>query len=160
MDKVYRSVRHKKMAAQALAQKISELYFLLKPEYTEDLTHQSVRVLQFIQMSQGKLRVDDVRRHLNIAATSASELVKRLSTKGMVERRRSATDERVVELRLTEKGLLTLQQQTQMDVEKLAQCLTHFNDEEDTALLDMLNTLLLHAASVSDMQINPGNDAQ
>lgn len=145
MDKISRMVRHKKNVGQDLAAKISELYFLLKPQYAEDLTHQSVRVLQYIQMSDGHPRVDDVRQHLGIAATSASELVKRLATKGMVERRRSQADERVVELALTEKGLATLAQQTQMDASRLAMCLKQLGDGEDEKLLTLIEALVERA---------------
>lgn len=145
MNRIDRSVRHKKSLAQELASTISELYFLLKPQYTEDMTHQSVRVLQFIQMSPHNPRVDDVRQHLGVAPTSASELVKRLAIKGMVERRRSQTDERVVELALTEKGRLTLEQQTQMDVSKLAACLSQLQSGEDKSIVAGLNQLLAQA---------------
>lgn len=154
MDKKNRDVRHKQPLAQELASTITELYFLLKPQYSEDLTHQSVRALQFIQMSKHSPRVDDVRQHLGIAPTSASELIKRLSVKGMVERRRSQADERVVELALTEKGKFTLEQQTQMDIGKLAACLANMDAGNDVALVNGIGELLTRAQQLMGQHVD------
>ncbi|MGA2083224.1 MAG: MarR family winged helix-turn-helix transcriptional regulator [Holophaga sp.] len=139
------SANPKQQAAQEIVSTISRLYFLLKPTYSEDLTHQSVRVLQFIAMHPGNPRIDEVRQHLGIAPASTSELVKRLSAKDLVVRKRSLSDERIVELELTEKGRSILAQQTQMDVSKLAMCLKGSKDWENQALIEGLNNLAARA---------------
>jgi MarR family transcriptional regulator, organic hydroperoxide resistance regulator len=138
------------MFAQELATSISTLYFLLKYEYTEDLTHQTVRVLQFISMSDGQPRIDDVRRHMDLSPNTASEMVKRLATKGLVERRRSLSDERVVELALTEKGKRTLREQTEMDVSKLKQCIAQLDASQQAALEAALHALLESAKQFAE----------
>ena len=145
MARIRRTVSNNQRTAEEIASSISRLYFLLKPTYSEDLTHQSVRVLQFIEMHPGNPRIDDVRQYLGIAPTSTSELVKRLAAKGLVERKRSTNDERVVELSLTERGQFILKQQTQMDVGKLALCLDGTEEGEIRALIVSLASLAQRA---------------
>jgi DNA-binding MarR family transcriptional regulator len=96
-------------------------------------------------MHPGNPRIDEVRQHLGIAPASTSELVKRLSAKDLVVRKRSLSDERIVELELTEKGRSILAQQTQMDVSKLAMCLKGSKDWENQALIEGLNNLAARA---------------
>ncbi len=156
MDNAVNTPHPKQLAAQEIASVISRLYFLLKPAYSEDLTHQSVRVLQFIDMRPGNPRIDDVRQYLGIAPTSTSELVKRLAAKGLVTRNRSLSDERVVELKLTEKGQFILKQQTQMDVAKLALCLEGSRDGENHALIEGLSTLAARAEGLTSPSGNSG----
>jgi len=146
-------VLHKMTIAQVteLADSIAELYALLRPTYDEDLTHQSVRVLQYIAMAVEPPRVDDVRKFLGGAAASASEFVKRLAARGLVARQRSSQDERVVELVLTKKGALVLRQHTHLDIKKLEAA---FRDTPEVSVETMVKMLghLLNAAR----RISPG----
>lgn len=144
-NNIIRTIRYKENLAQEISMLISELYFLLKHDYSEDLTHQSVRVLQYIEMFDGNPRIDDVKNYLGLAATSTSELVKRLASKGLVERTRSVSDERVVEVSLTEKGRVVLAEQTRMDKQKLAQCLVDSEDADDQHLVETLRKVLSRA---------------
>jgi DNA-binding MarR family transcriptional regulator len=142
--------RHKKSAAQEIAATVSTLYFHLKRDYSEDLIHRSVRVLQFISMFDGQPRIDDVRQYLALSPNAASEMVKQLASKGLVDRNRSTSDERVVELALTIKGKQMLKEQTEMDVTKLSACLKALKAEDAHALVEGLRALLVEAQGLSE----------
>lgn len=78
----------------------------------------------------------------------------------MVERRRSQADERVVELALTEKGRLTLEQQTQMDIGKLAACLATMDAGNDVALVNGIGELLTRAQHLMGLHADVDEPAQ
>ena len=60
---------------------------------------------------------------LGCAANTASELVSRMASKGLIEKRRSDSDERFVNLCLTDAGRLALEEHVGLDVPNLAQAL-------------------------------------
>lgn len=134
--------RPKSTNSLKLVDTIAELYFLLRPDYSEDLTHQSIRVLQYIGMCPTPPRIDDVRQFVGGAATSASELVKRLSARGLVVRSRSETDERVVRLSLSERGQEVLRQHTHMDPAKVAIALSGISATDADQVVALLSTIL------------------
>lgn len=59
-------------------------------------------------------------RHLNVRASTMSEAVKKLTGLGLVDRRKSPTDARQVELRLTERGAEALAGGSVLDAGRLA----------------------------------------
>lgn len=139
-------VQHKRSSAQRFAQVVAELYAHLRPEYDEDLTHQSVRLLQHIALANKPLRVEDVRQFLGGAAPSASEFVKRLAVRGLVARERSEADARVVELKLTDKGAEVLRQHTQLDLKRLEIAARIAKGVDLAELTEKLEALLAAAA--------------
>lgn len=120
---------------------LTRLHYAARRTYSTDLSHQSIRVLQLLAMSATPPRVDDVARHLGAAASTASELLKRLQRKGLAERRRSAADERVVEVRLTEAGRAALDEHTSMDPAKLATLLGRLPEAEQATLTALVEGL-------------------
>lgn len=139
-------VQHKIKAAQRFTEVVAELYAHLRPDYDEDLTHQSVRLLQHIAFSDRPLRVEDVRQFLGGAAPSASEFVKRLAVRGLVARERSEADARVVELKLTVKGLEVLRQHTHLDPRRLETAASLAKGVDLTELTEKLEALLAAAS--------------
>ena len=99
---------------------LARLYYEARRDYSIDLSHRAIRVLQLTAYRADPPRIDDVATQLDCAISTASELVKRLQSKGLLERRRSKFDERVVELYLTDKGDAVLQEHTTLDSAKLA----------------------------------------
>jgi len=124
-----------------LSAALTRLHYAARRTYSTDLSHQSIRALQFLAMSQSPPCVDDVARHLGAAASTASELLKRLQRKGLAERTRSAADERVVEVRLTEAGRAALDEHTSMDPAKLRDLLGRLSDADQATLAALVDRL-------------------
>jgi DNA-binding MarR family transcriptional regulator len=98
---------------------LATLYFVARRDYSIDLSHRAIRVLQLVAFADQAPRMDDVAHHLGCAASTASELVKRLHSKGLLVRRRSEQDERVVRLELADAGQVALTEHTSLDPKKL-----------------------------------------
>lgn len=80
-----------------------EVHTPLPPEWVEhDLTLSQVRVL--VLLARGPRRVGDIASHLGVSLPTASGVVDRLVAKGLVDRRESPRDRRVVECALTPAG--------------------------------------------------------
>lgn len=127
--------------AEALATLLTDISYFARQPYDFDLTHQSIRALQFIHRAKAPPRIDEIAGLLGTAASTASELAKRLERKGLLTRTRSKTDERVVEIRLTSAGETALANHTATDRAKLATALARLPQSEQQALLDALQTL-------------------
>ncbi len=124
--------------SERLSGLLAALYYVARREYGSDLTHRAIRVLQFIARHETAPRIDDVARHLGSAASTTSELVKRLATRGLVSRRRCEDDERVVRLALTAAGSTALREHTTLDPEKLARGLAALDGAERGELMRLL----------------------
>ncbi len=124
--------------AAALGEALSYLNFAARRPYAFDLSHRAVRVLQFVGRSIRPLRIDDVAKLLDCAASTASELVKRLEKRGLLVRRRAVTDERVVEIDLTEAGHAALLDHTAVDSEALRLGLARLSAAERRSLQRLL----------------------
>ncbi|MCK1822345.1 MarR family transcriptional regulator [Streptomyces sp. XM83C] len=61
-------------------------------------------LVMLVLWEQGELPVKKLGEHLRLDSGTLSPLLKRLEAAGLVRRERSARDERVVEVRLTEEG--------------------------------------------------------
>ncbi|WP_370541900.1 MarR family transcriptional regulator [Alicyclobacillus tolerans] len=59
-----------------------------------ELSHQAVRALQYVQMS-GSTTIQQISSHLGCAQNTASEIVRRLRQKKLLEKHRRSDDERV-----------------------------------------------------------------
>ncbi len=128
--------------ATDLVELVSTLNFVARRPYSFDLSHRAIRVLSFVARTPEPLRVDDVAKLLDCAPSTASELVKRLQTKGFVERRRSTSDERVVEIGLTDAGRDALLEHTAADPAKMRAGLENMSAEDRAALLALLQDLV------------------
>ena len=136
-------------SAARLNDALAKLYYAARPAYTQDLSHQSVRVLQFLAYSATPPCVDNVARHIGTAASTASELLKRLQRKGLAERRRSRADERVVEIMLTDAGRRALAEHASLSPERLALALERLSARDRAALIRLVERLT-SAATASE----------
>ena len=130
-----------KRRAGEFADVLAALYFAARRDYEIDLSHRAVRVLQLVAFSEAPPRIDDVARFLDCAASTASELVKRLQGKGLIARRRSDADERVVCLALTDAGRSALAEHTSLDPVKLRAGLRSLPASDQEALVRLLGEL-------------------
>jgi DNA-binding MarR family transcriptional regulator len=120
---------------------LARLYFDARRDYSIDLSHRAIRVLQLAAFRGDPPRIDDVARQLGCATSTASELVKRLQSKGLLVRRRSDIDERVVELYLTNEGEAALLEHTTLDMEKLKSGLSALSVREQDELIRLVGEL-------------------
>ncbi|MDP6706966.1 MAG: MarR family winged helix-turn-helix transcriptional regulator [Alphaproteobacteria bacterium] len=142
MSRQYKSGKSRIRRAAELGDALASLYFVARPNYAIDLSHRAIRVLQLVALRDAPPRIDDVARFLGCAPSTASELVKRLQKKDLVVRRRSDSDERVVEIELTEAGRTALTEHTSLDPAKLEKGLGALPVEDQRLLIHLIATLV------------------
>ncbi|WAH37598.1 MarR family winged helix-turn-helix transcriptional regulator [Alicyclobacillus dauci] len=123
--------------ARAISDAFANIYYHCHPAFEMELSHQAVRALQFLQMN-GAATVTSVAAYLGCAQNTASEMLRRLSDKGLVVRRRNEVDERVVNVHLTTTGLNTVNEHTGLDVDKLASRLGRVSLDERSEILNQM----------------------
>ncbi|MCI0764130.1 MarR family transcriptional regulator [Bacillus sp. TL12] len=105
------------------------IYYHLRYEYEDNLSHQAIRILQIISR-ETETKIGKVASELGLSHNTASEHVKRLIQKGFVIKERNIQDERVVNLTLTTEGKEALAKHTLLDEEKLKVLESQFSTEE------------------------------
>lgn len=121
------------MRTEELSQKISllfsQIYFHGHPSFDIELSHQAVRGLQYVQMV-GPATIQQLADHLGCAQNTASEIIRRLRQKGLVEKQRRSDDERIVEVYLTDAGQEAVLQHTGLDIARLTTNLDQVSEEQ------------------------------
>ncbi|WP_080490437.1 MarR family winged helix-turn-helix transcriptional regulator [Clostridium sporogenes] len=107
----------------------TDIYYLLHYIDKENLTHQAIRLLQYIDKNK-ETTIGDIAKHINTSSNTASEHIKRLIKKGFVTKQRSEVDERKVIVKITEEGKYTLHRHTKLDKGKLEKVLRSLSDSE------------------------------
>ncbi|EEL51294.1 MULTISPECIES: MarR family winged helix-turn-helix transcriptional regulator [Bacillus cereus group] len=105
------------------------IYYHLRYEYEDNLSHQAIRILQIISR-ETETTIGNIASELGLSHNTASEHVKRLIQKGFVIKERNKQDERVVNLALTTEGKEALAKHTLLDEEKLKVLESQFSKEE------------------------------
>ncbi|OIN66656.1 hypothetical protein BLD48_10105 [Exiguobacterium sp. KRL4] len=113
----------------AIHEDIARLYYHLHPTWTENLSHQSVRILQTIQMT-GAMTVKEIAARFNLSPNTASEHVKKLEGLGYVVKQRSSVDQRVVQVSLTREGRTAVKTHTELDAKRVEHVLTQLSPAE------------------------------
>jgi DNA-binding MarR family transcriptional regulator len=126
--------------AQTISDLFAAIYYRAHPRYTVTLSHAAVRALQYIAFSEAPT-VGMLAEHLGCAHNTASEVIQRLSQKGLIARQRSAVDERVVCVHVTDRGRQVLGEQTGLDIHRLATHLTLLSPEERDGMVQALKRL-------------------
>lgn len=111
----------------------SEIYYYLHYEYTENVTYQTVRIIEYIEREKD-VTVGQIAKFLNVSHNTASEHVKRLIQKGFVQKVRSISDERKVFVLLTDAGYRVLCTNTMLDIEKLKRVFEDMGENEVQSL--------------------------
>lgn len=107
----------------------ASIYYYLHPTQQQNITHQSVRILQLIQKEEG-VTVRKIADAFQISHNTASEHIKKLEQQGWVMKERSAEDQRVVNLTLSELGIKVVKENTELDGEKLEKAFARLSTEE------------------------------
>ncbi len=116
--------------------------------YREPLDHNGLTYTQYLVMLvlwEGEtLNVGKIAQRLCLDSATVTPLLKRLESAGLIKRVRNSTDERVVEVSLTETG-----EQLQHDIARVQQgveCKTGLGAEEFVQLRKMLHQLVASMA--------------
>ncbi|PEZ03595.1 MarR family transcriptional regulator [Bacillus sp. AFS018417] len=123
------------------------IYFYLRHEYEENLTHQAIRILQMISRKEAPT-ISHIAAELHLSHNTASEHIKRLIQKGFVVKERSKQDERVVIVKLTETGQQALATHTLLDEAKLKQIGEKLSKEEKKLIQSAFELLAKEAHDV------------
>ncbi|HDX9590794.1 TPA: MarR family transcriptional regulator [Bacillus pseudomycoides] len=123
------------------------IYFYLRHEYEENLTHQAIRILQMISRQEAQT-ISTIAAKLQLSHNTASEHIKRLIQKEFVIKERSQQDERVVIVKLTEKGQQALASHTLLDEAKLKQIEQKLSEEEKKLIQSAFELLAKEAYDV------------
>ncbi|WP_438421669.1 MarR family winged helix-turn-helix transcriptional regulator [Bacillus siamensis] len=128
----------------------TDIYYRLRYQHHEKITHQGVRILQVIQKEQA-VGIKDIAEAIQVSHNTASEHIKRLLKKKYVYKIRSVEDERKVILKLTNLGADVLYRHSGLDEEKLKQLLfDNMNNEERTLVLKAFSLMKERAEDVYD----------
>ncbi|RDU37825.1 MarR family transcriptional regulator [Neobacillus piezotolerans] len=126
----------------------TDIYYLLRYNHQEKLTHQNIRILQVIQ-KENEVGIKEIATAIQVSHNTASEHIKRLIEKKYVYKTRSTEDERKVILRLTDLGMELLHRHSSLDEEKLEQILfDHMNSDERQLILEAFSLLKERTADV------------
>ncbi|MFP7736145.1 MarR family winged helix-turn-helix transcriptional regulator [Priestia aryabhattai] len=119
---------------------LTDIYFYLHYKHEETLTHQNIRCMQMIKKKK-EVTVKDLSEVLSVTHHTASEHIKRLINKGILEKERSAYDKRIVYVKLTPYGEEALKRNTELDEEKLKMILERLSLEEQQKIIDAFSIL-------------------
>jgi MarR family transcriptional regulator, organic hydroperoxide resistance regulator len=119
---------------------LTDIYFYLHYKHEETLTHQNIRCMQMIKKKK-EVTVKDLSEVLGVTHHTASEHIKRLINKGILEKERSAYDKRIVYVKLTPYGEEVLKRNTELDEEKLKMILERLSLEEQQKIIDAFSVL-------------------
>ncbi|MEI4830626.1 MarR family transcriptional regulator [Bacillus sp. FJAT-53711] len=123
------------------------IYFYLRHEYEENLSHQAIRILQMISRKEAQT-ISNIAAKLHLSHNTASEHIKRLIQKEFVVKERSKQDERVVIVKLTEIGQQALATHTLLDEAKLKQLGEKLSKEENELIQSAFELLAKEAHDV------------
>ncbi|MDC0704902.1 MarR family winged helix-turn-helix transcriptional regulator [Priestia sp. AB] len=107
----------------------TSIYYHLHYTHQEKITHQTIRLLQYIDKSSS-VGIKEIADYLHVSHNTASEHVKRNIDKGYVYKNRDIHDERKVILHLTEAGKDVLKRNSSLDEEKVSAILREMTASE------------------------------
>ncbi|MFV5174744.1 MarR family winged helix-turn-helix transcriptional regulator [Bacillus cereus] len=105
------------------------IYYHLRYEYEDNLSHQAIRILQIVSREKD-ITIGKVATELSLSHNTTSEHIKRLIQKGFIVKERNKKDERVVNLTLTIEGIEVLEKHTLLDKEKIKILESQLSTEE------------------------------
>ena len=117
-----------------------------------DLTLGQIRFLHVLNRA-GALSIGHVADQLGVTLTTASQFVSRLERRGYVERVHGDEDRRVVECRLTERGVAVTVAMKGMQREVLGALLSHLKPRELLVLERIYGLMLKRAAAAASAPV-------
>ncbi|MEK5174402.1 MarR family transcriptional regulator [Heyndrickxia sp. FSL W8-0496] len=120
---------------QDLNNYFTDIYFNLHPVQEENISHQSIRILQMVQKKKN-IMIRDIANELMISHNTASEHVKKLVRNGWLYKERSENDQRKVFLHLTDIGSSIVKKHTELDDNKLRIVLSKLTATERAKVIE------------------------
>ncbi|GIN37223.1 MarR family transcriptional regulator [Heyndrickxia sp. FSL K6-6286] len=120
---------------QDLNNYFTDIYFNLHPVQEENISHQSIRILQMVQKKKNMM-IRDIAIELMISHNTASEHVKKLVRNGWLYKERSENDQRKVFLHLTDIGSSIVKKHTELDDNKLRIALSKLTATERAKVIE------------------------
>lgn len=120
---------------QDLNNYFTDIYFNLHPVQEENISHQSIRILQMVQKKKNMM-IRDIANELMISHNTASEHVKKLVRNGWIYKERSENDQRKVFLHLTDIGSSIVKKHTELDDNKLRIVLSKLTATERAKVIE------------------------
>lgn len=120
---------------QDLNNYFTDIYFHLHPVQEENISHQSIRILQMVQKKKN-IMIRDIANELMISHNTASEHVKKLVKNGWLYKERSENDQRKVFLHLTDSGSSIVKKNTELDDNKLQIALSKLSATERAKVVE------------------------
>lgn len=121
---------------------------------------QSIRAQGFASLSdfavmevllhRGALPVNTIGERVLLTSGSITTAVQRLEKKGLVQRERSESDARVVQVHLTEEGREKIQSAFAVHSARLDELFSEFNEDERTQFADLMAKLGQRGQLLSD----------
>lgn len=118
----------------------TDIYYHLRYNHKEKITHQSIRIMQVIQ-KENEAGIKEIAEAMELSHNTASEHIKRLLEKQYVCKARSKADERKVVLKLTETGNEVLHRHSSLDEEKLELLFAEMTEAERQSIIDAFTLL-------------------
>jgi DNA-binding MarR family transcriptional regulator len=103
----------------------------------EDITHQQYNILRILNNSETPLSTLKIREQMLDKMSDTSRIVERLLKKELVNKQVCATDKRLVDVTISEKGLILLHR-LEKKTDELDAITSHLNTED----IDIVNQLL------------------
>lgn len=140
------------MASDRLVAQLLDLLHLVRtlshPVRRGEITPEQYWLLRRLRKA-GELSVGELAEQLGISQSSATIACQRLERQGLLTRRRSGDDERVVLVALTDHGVERLEAWAARRREALSQVVAHLEPDEQADLERLLTRLLAHAEEQS-----------
>jgi len=114
-----------------------------------DLSHHELELLHHVPAGR-TVDLGTLARHLALPKSTASVVVKSLAARGFVDRARDTTDERRLALSLTASGRRRVEDDTVLDVARLAAALRTMRPEDRRSLVLLLDALAGAAEKTAD----------
>ena len=107
---------------------------------TGEFTIAQYRVLSLLNHF-GKMTVNDLKKHLNIAQSSASGIVDRLEQTGLLKKTAGSNDKRVTELELSAKAKKILSRKVELMDDVYRKILKSLNEKDQAEFVRSFETL-------------------
>lgn len=134
------------MAEERLVEDLISLARLLRPGRDSGMTPQQYWLLRQLRR-EGSLSIGELAQTLGITTGSVTVACKRLEHAGLLTRVRQQTDERVVQVTLTEQGRARIDELRHRKREALARWLDVLDQREQETLQEMIERLLEAASA-------------
>ncbi len=109
---------------------------------TGDFTIAQYRVLSLLNHF-GKMTVNDLKKHLNIAQSSASGIVDRLEQTGLLKKTTGSNDKRITQLELSAKAKKILSRKIESMDKVYRKIFESLNEKDQAAFIKSFETLFM-----------------